>query len=223
MKWVVGVTVLLLLTACTQDGQNVHSDRLPIPDGHQRDSGDGKAWVVLAHQDGEDHSSWNKFSEALFWQGYSTFAFDFQGDEELDRQVLGAVEYVREEMKARYIHVVGASKGCTASLLAAGRAEVDSVTCISGALQFADMSIVQRDLDTVVEPALFIGDPDDAAASDVRTMSSWAPNGQGLHEFPGTGHGTHMFEQRESFDEIFQLIVRFMEQSDGRYNASRHN
>lgn len=214
------VVALLIASSCSQD-REPPSAPLPLPDGHLSVSGDEKAWVLLVHQHGKDYASWDGVRGALDFQGYSSFAFDFDEEDSLERQVRGAIAYLREERSPRYLHLVGASKGCTASLLAAAVARVDSVTCLSGVLKFGDMELEESDLAAVQEPTLFIVDPADEAAKDVREIAAWANDPSELNEFEGVGHGTDMFEERQTFDDIFQLIVGFMERADGAYDARR--
>ena len=176
-------------------------------DAHGRES----AGVVLAHQNGADRSSWFDFAPDLADAGYTALAFDFSGDD-LDQEVSAASGYL-EERGSEQIFLAGASKGATASLLAASEdPDVAGVVAISGVLTFEGLEVTQETMQSIEAPVLLLVGSDDDYVSDSEQLQEWDPGAE-LIVYEGVGdHGTDLLEG-EASKRTRAALLDFLEKS----------
>ena len=169
------------------------------------------ASVVLAHQNGADRSSWFDFAPDLADAGYTALAFDFSG-EDLDEEVMAAADYLRERASEE-VFLVGASKGATASLLAAAEEpDIAGVVSLSGVLSFEGLEVTQEVMQSIEAPVLLLVGEEDDYASDSDQFVNWDPDAD-LIVYEGVGdHGTDLLDG-EAADQARGAIVDFLEKS----------
>lgn len=178
----------------------------------------GRTAVILSHMYGADQSSWTEFAGTLHVAGYAVLTYDFRGVgrsrgrlviAELDRDVLGAIRFVRSQ-GARRVILVGASMGGTASLVAASRAPVDGVVVIASGTQWQGLDARPFLLGLQI-PKLFIVGSDDAPFNhSTRVMYEQTLQPKQLLVLPTPRHGTLML-QTEHAATIERAILAFLE------------
>jgi pimeloyl-ACP methyl ester carboxylesterase len=120
-------TVPLSGAQCPDRSSSWRQVRFADPDGTSLaglELGTGTTGVVLAHEDRDNACEWLPFGKQLVDRGYRVLAFDFAGEgasephrsnSRLEDDVVSAVHF----LKADKVVLMGASKGGTASLVAA--------------------------------------------------------------------------------------------------------
>lgn len=165
-------------------------------------AGTGPTAVVLAHEFRSDACGWAFFVPELAARGRQVLAFDFSGDGSsdaiddgrLDLDVLAAVAEARRR-GATTVVVIGASKGATAAVTAAGArgSGIDGVVSLSavGSYLNADAEAAAA---RVKVPVLFAAARGDGSLAEVaqalaRTCGCAYPD---VLVFDGTSHGTRL-------------------------------
>jgi dienelactone hydrolase len=173
--------------------------------------GEESAGIVLAHQNGADRSSWFDFAPDLADAGYTALAFDFSGDD-LDKEVAAAAGYLEERGSAK-VFLAGASKGATASLLAAAaEPDIAGVVGLSGVLSFEGLEVTQEAMESIEAPVLLLVGADDDYVSDSEQLAEWDPNSE-LIVYEGVGdHGTDLLEG-EASDPARAAILGFLDET----------
>ncbi|HET9673066.1 MAG TPA: alpha/beta fold hydrolase [Actinomycetota bacterium] len=192
-----GVAVLAVaatLVACgSEPAPSPGSDAITFPSedgvalaGRLFGSGESHAGVVLAHMYPADQRSWFTFAERLASRGYRVLTFDFRGycpggeggcsegerrPAETWRDVLGAIEALRDEGGVTEIALIGASMGGTASLVAASRegVEVGAVITLSAPVSFEGLEATPDVLSRVSAAKLFVAGHEDVGAAEAVT------------------------------------------------------
>jgi dienelactone hydrolase len=169
------------------------------------------ASIVLAHQNGADRSSWFDFAPDLADAGYTALAFDFSG-EDLNEEVAAAAEYLQKRGSGE-VFLIGASKGATASLLAAAEGrDIAGIVSLSGVLSFEGLEVTQEAMQSIKAPVLLLVGADDDYASDSEQLEEWNAHGE-LIVYEGVGdHGTDLLSG-EAADRARGDILDFLEKS----------
>jgi len=172
--------------------------------------GEGTQGVILAHMRPADQRSWFDFADRLAGAGYQVLTFDFrgycpggeggcsEGDRAIDqiwKDVVGAVAYLRGERGVGRVALVGASMGGTASLIAASQPGVDvrAVITLSAPTDFEGLSVTPELLSTIDAGKLFIaGVGDGSAAQAAQTLYDVAPPPKAIEIVPADDHGTDL-------------------------------
>ncbi|MGH9212880.1 MAG: alpha/beta fold hydrolase [Acidimicrobiales bacterium] len=143
-------------------------------------TGDGPTAVVLAHEAQEDACDWAFFVPELAADDRLILAFDFSGngsssdigDGRLDLDLLAAVTEARNRGATRVV-VIGASKGATAALAAAGTPDsgIDGVVSLSAAMSYLNAD-AEPGAASISIPVLFAAaESDGSTAETARTLS----------------------------------------------------
>ena len=176
--------------------------------------------VVLAHMGANNATqySWKSFAQHIARQGYGALTFNFRGDRsKLDLDVRAAVQFLRDQGYQRIV-CMGASMGGTACLKAAVDTDLAGVVVISslwttGSGSTGSPLVLRREeLALLTMPKLFVtpeNDINDVPAT-MQTMYEVAPSPKVLKIFPGTVHGTDIFDTAQG-DEFQALLVDFLE------------
>jgi pimeloyl-ACP methyl ester carboxylesterase len=162
--------------------------------------GAGSTALVLAPQASANACSWLAYARQQATAGYLVLAFDFNGEGRSQRapeatpsgDVLAAAAYARSRDATRVV-LVGASRGGTAVLVAAARADppVTAVVSLSAPGVYAGESAAQAAPKLAV-PVLYVAATGDSAfADDARAMHDATADGRKrLAVVPGSLHGT---------------------------------
>jgi hypothetical protein len=169
---------------------------------HAVTTGSGPTAIVLAHETGQDACDWAFFVPELEGDGRMALAFDFSdggsssyvGDGRNDLDVLAAVTEARRQGATRVV-VIGASKGATAAVAAAGApgSGIDGVVSLSAAMSHRNTDAGAAAA-AVTIPVLFAAsDGDGSAAQTAQTLSAacgcaYPP----VLVFSGTRHGMRL-------------------------------
>lgn len=212
----------LLTVACRPGGQATEVT-FRTTDGfllEGRVFGDGEVAVVLSHMFPAEMGSWFSFAEDLAAEGYASLAFNFRGYgssegsrniDRIHRDVLAAIDFVREDLGVSSIVLVGASMGGTASLIAAAEEDVAGVATLS-----APMSVMGLDaseaITRVEEPMMFLAATGDPPAAESAEAFTRATLGVGdLVLVAGEEHGTDMLEGSSS-ETVGRSLTDFISQ-----------
>jgi hypothetical protein len=156
-----------IATCVSQAEQRTNGVSLPLPGNNTLDAlhyGSGSAAVVFAEQSGDDVCEWQFNAKDLAGKGYQTVVFNYTFP--ADKDVLAAIDFVRSRGVKR-VFLVGASKGGTAVLTAAGEVNppVSGVVSLSGPTGFEGMDALTP-MSTFTTPVIFIvGDNDEPFTS----------------------------------------------------------
>ena len=168
--------------------------------------GSGETAVVFAHMYPNDQRAWWDFASEVAGQGYAALTFDFRGYGEtggskdialIDRDLAGAVRYLRENGYQRVI-LVGASMGGTAALKVAARDEfeglVAGVVAVSAPQAFQGL-VALDDVADIKVPMLFVASERDGVAFESLEASYDSATGPKEQQvYPGDAHGTELLD-----------------------------
>ena len=186
--------------------------------------GQGKLAVILAHQgtEGTDQTSWQPFARLLAEQGYVALTLDFRGRgqsqgylqaNQLIKDVNAAIQFLRGRGYQRIV-CMGASMGGTACLRAALDHDLAGLVVIASPMSSGLPTAVKPDeLSRLTLPKLFICAENDRYSPvipQMKQMFDLSPDPKQLKFFPGTAHGTELFDT-EYGDEFRQLLLNFVE------------
>jgi len=186
--------------------------------------GQGETAVILAHMMGSEQAAWQSFASELAKQGYTALTFDFRGNGKsggklnyvaLDKDVLGAIAFLREQGFTRIV-CVGASMGGTACAKAALTPGLAGLVVISSPLTVSTMSssgvrLVIGDFKKLTPAKLFVvakGDTD--LVESVKTMYDLSPDPKQITVLPGSAHGTDIFQSADG-PALRDLLLKFLQ------------
>jgi len=183
----------------------------------------GETAVVLAHMGIADQKSWQPFAGHVAGRGFTAITFDFRcyglsecgklgKSESLHTQdIRAAIRFLRERGLKRIV-CIGASMGGTACMNAALDEELAGIVVIASTAPLYMGKQYPQDLVNPTMPKLFIVADKDRYAQVVPATSSLydkSPEPKKLKIFPGTVHGTELFDT-ESGVEFRDLLTHFM-------------
>jgi pimeloyl-ACP methyl ester carboxylesterase len=185
----------------------------------------GDTAVVLAHMGIADQKSWRSFAGHIAGRGFTALTFDFrcfglsdcgkmgQSESLFTQDIRAAIRFLREHGLKR-IACMGASMGGTACMNAALDEELAGMVVIASTAPLYMGKQYPEDLINPAMPKLFIVADKDRYAQVVPAISSLydrSPEPKKLRTFPGTVHGTELFDT-ESGAEFRDLLTHFMEE-----------
>src|SRR2546423_5187209 len=146
----------------TEDEQRTGGGRLGGGDKHADGGGVGKGdtGIVFANQAGETLCSWKPWADTLGKKGYRGLVSEYAGDS-ADKEVLAAVEALRKK-GAKKVFLIGASRGGTAVLAAAAKAQppVAGVISLSGPQVYQGVDAFGA-VKKLTVPVLFVAETED--------------------------------------------------------------
>jgi pimeloyl-ACP methyl ester carboxylesterase len=164
--------------------------------------GVGDTTLVLSPQASATGCSWLAWAKDKAAAGYRVLALDFNGEGRSRRAATGhgsddvtaAVAFARTAAGGRVV-VVGASRGATASLIAAARVDppVTAVISLSGPSEYAGESALET-VPRLRVPVLYLAAADDSTfAAAAKAMYDATPGeSRKLVVVPGQLHGTSL-------------------------------
>jgi hypothetical protein len=170
--------------------------------------GTGDVGLVFANQVEGDLCQWQWHAQTLAQQqGYRTVVFNYSMMVGAENDVLAAVDLLRKRGVAK-VFLIGASKGGTAVLAAAGKASpaVSGVVSLSGPQAFSGSSAAEV-MPTFTTPVVFIVGRDDGGfAKDAQTLyDACAERDKKLVIRPSGNHGIALVDA-----DMFTLIKDFI-------------
>lgn len=167
--------------------------------------GTGRVGIVLAPKVIDDACVWVPFARRLRDRGDRALLFDWKtnlvGGQATGATAVAEVVSAADELRREgsdQVLLIGASKGGTASLVAASvvRPEVEGVASLSGEADYADMDAM-KSVQTLTLPVLFMAAENDhfgsGSPNDAKTMFAACPSpNKRLVMLPGTEHGEEL-------------------------------
>ncbi len=168
--------------------------------------GTGKTAIVFANESDLDLCEWQPFDEILAEKGYVTVEFEYSGSPGAEQDVLAGVATARQR-GATSVLLIGASKGGTAVLAAAAKAQppVAGVVSLSGPSTYPGIDTASMAQFTT--PVLFIaGDNDGEFTDAARQMyAACAARDKKLVLRPSGSHGVALLDPT-----VFSLVQDFL-------------
>jgi pimeloyl-ACP methyl ester carboxylesterase len=153
--------------------------------------GKGRVGIVLVHQDSETMCEWKPFVPFWVKRGYRVLALNLGGRRD-DSNVRLGVQALRA-LEARKVVLIGASRGGTAVLVAAGEIPVDGVVSLSGPAIFGSMNAiegVERNRAPLILGAAYGDSQFDQDANDLYKVA--VAQEKQLVEIDGYSHGVEL-------------------------------
>jgi pimeloyl-ACP methyl ester carboxylesterase len=184
--------------------------------------------VVLAHQfsPGADQRTWQPFARLIAERGFTALTFDFRGigqsegplrEDLLYYDMWAAIDFLKSRGFKRIV-CMGASMGGTTCLKAAVDRQMAGLAIISSPMSaYGSNGVTPGDLVRFTMPKLFICAQDDVVGAghyrmvdSVNSLYKLSPEPKAIRIFPGTAHGTNLFDT-ESGNEFRDLLMKFLE------------
>lgn len=201
-----------------------HTITFDTPDGATITAelyGSGDTAVIFSVM-GNCKPGWRKFAQLTAAQGLAALTYQWRGcrdsgsvdEDEIQKFVddlRGAIAVMREQ-GAKKIILVGASLGGCASAKLVVESNADGLVVIASPPKIPQwgFAIEAADIDTNI-PKLFITaeNDDTVSASATRELFDLAAEPKEWQTYPGTAHGTDLFEG-ENGDELQEQILGFI-------------
>jgi uncharacterized protein len=201
-----------------------HTVTFETPDGATMAGelyGSGDIAVIFSVM-GNCDPGWREFAQLTAAQGLAALTYQWRGcrdtgsvdEDEIQKFVddlRGAIAFMREQ-GAQKIILAGASLGGCASAKLAVESQVDGLIVVASPPEISQwgFEIISADLNTDI-PKLFITAEDDNTVSseETRTLFDLAAEPKEWQTYPGTAHGTDLFES-ESKEELEERLLKFI-------------
>jgi pimeloyl-ACP methyl ester carboxylesterase len=180
--------------------------------------GSGASAVIFSHMFPTDQTSWTPIAQDLAGRGYLVLTYDFRGYgtsqgpkdvSKIDHDLRAAVAFVRAQGAAKLV-LVGASMGGMATAKVAAVEKPAAVIIMSAPQSFMGLAVSDDEVKAIAAPKLFIGSEQDGATSTTLHMADVASEPKDKHVYPGSGHGTYIFDSEYGAD-LTQRIIQFIE------------
>ncbi len=183
---------------------------------------EGDTAVVLAHMGAQDQQSWRPFAKLIASRGFTTLTFDFRcyglsdcnagaGGDTSARDVRTAIGLLRTRGFDRIV-CMGGSFGGDACMNAALEEELAGLVVIASPRPGHWQKQYPQDLVSPTMPKLFIVTERDytQVANAMSLLYEVSPEPKQIHIFPGTVHGTELFDTTYASD-FRALLVNFLD------------
>jgi pimeloyl-ACP methyl ester carboxylesterase len=199
------------VTFTTADGITLHGTLYGI----------GHTAVIFSTMGAQRQDTWSKMARATADAGYLALTYNFrfwvsetQIQDNLRAYIAddlrAAVAFAREQ-GAKQIVLVGASLGGMATAKVAGESRAAAVIIMAAPLSARGLTVRVEDaeLRAMTMPKLFVSSENDStvAPADARQMVEQAPEPKTRYLYPGTAHGTELFETQYAADLTQRLLA----------------
>ncbi len=183
--------------------------------------GHGKVAVICSHMLHSTGQIWSDsgIAQQLAQRGYLVLTYDFRGNGDsqgrsditkLDVDLRAAMTFIRQQGATKII-LMGASMGGSATLDVASKVPVAATITLSAPMNFeVDLT---NEVPKISAPKLFINSQDDDYAQDTQQMFASARPPKEIHLYPGSAHGTYIFDGNNSADltaRILAFVARYV-------------
>jgi dienelactone hydrolase len=173
--------------------------------------------------------TWNAFAREIAARGYLVLTYNFRywvsatkmDDSLRDKaaeDLRAAIAFMRQQGAKRVV-LVGASLGALASIKAAGDDDQPAAVVVMAAPfgpfpALPSLQVNETDLQAIKAPKLFINtEHDEGGFTDsTRRMFAVAPEPKELSIYPGSAHGTDLFDTEQAAD-LTQQLIEFIERN----------
>ncbi len=164
--------------------------------------------LLLVHMLNSNKESWQNFAAAAQQAGYAVLAIDLRGHGQsdgrnfdfslMDNDLDAAINWLsaRPELNQNRLGLIGASIGANLALRAGSRyAQVKTVVLLSPGLDYRGVTSLEALGKYGQRPVMLVAAEKDTAATDsARTLNSRALGQHQLQIYPGSDHGTAIFQ-----------------------------
>ena len=173
----------------------------------------GTTAIVCSHMWPSSKADWFAAAPWLAARGFLVLAYDFRGlgDSqgqpdffELDKDLIAAIAFV-QSLGAEKVVLLGASGGGAITLKVAAKVRVAAVITLSA--DYFAAAPTQQEVLAITAPKLFVSSQNDAYIHDTIQIFTWAKQPKELYLYPGSAHGTNLFETEYRQDVIERIIV----------------
>ena len=207
-----------IVTFTTADGVTLHGTLY----------GNGTTAVILSTMGAQRQETWVPFARQIAARGYLALTYNFRywvtdtrmQDSMRDKaaeDLRAAVAFVRQQGAQRVV-LIGASLGALASIKAASDVQPAAVVVMAAPFgsfpALPSLQVDQADLRAIAAPKLFINTEHDQGGFTASTQQMFeaAPDPKELQIYPGSAHGTDLFDTDQA-SALTQRLIEFVEQS----------
>jgi alpha-beta hydrolase superfamily lysophospholipase len=195
------------------------SDGLSLPGTFY---GSGPTAIVISHMYNEGRSNWSVTARALAEEGYTVFVYTYRGlggnapergkfnARELPLDLRGAIAFVRDQLHAERVVLLGATLGGTVTIKVAGVENPDAVILLSPAAASQGLEVSDDDVKMITAPKLFIAAEEDPYRAATEHMAAIAPAPKARHIYPGSEFGNSLFTKHR--DGLTRRILDFLKE-----------
>lgn len=200
-----------VVTFTTADGATLHGTMY----------GSGSTAVIFSTMGAQQQDTWAKMARATADAGYLALTYNFRFWVSETRIQDGLRANIADDLRAaivfargqgaKQIILVGASLGGMATAKVAGEAQAAAVIIMAAPLSARGLAVrvEAAELQAMTMPKLFVSSENDATISpaDARQMVDQAPEPKTVYLYPGTAHGTELFETQHAADLTQRLLA----------------
>jgi uncharacterized protein len=207
-----------IVTFTTTDGVTLHGTLY----------GSGTTAVILSTMGAQRQETWAPFARQIAARGYLVLTYNFRywvtdtrmQDSLRDKaaeDLRAAAAFAREQGVQRVV-LIGASLGALASIKVAGEAQPAAVVVMAAPFgpfpALPSLQVEQADLQAIAVPKLFINTEHDQGGFTASTQQMFkaAPDPKELQIYPGSAHGTDLFDTDQAA-ALTQRLIEFVEQN----------
>jgi pimeloyl-ACP methyl ester carboxylesterase len=189
--------------------------------------GDGKTAVILSTMGAQREETWAPFAREIAAHGYLALTYNFRywvsatkmQDDLRDKaaeDVRAAIAFARQQ-GAQHVVLVGASLGALASI-SCGHTQPEAVVIMAAPFDpfpaLPSLQVDTADLQAITVPKLLINTERDEGGftESTRKMFEVAPEPKELQIYPGSAHGTDLFDTDQAA-ALTQRLIEFIERN----------
>ena len=176
--------------------------------------------VIFSNMGAQRQETWGAFVQDVAAKGYMVLTYNMRywvTDTEIEgslrnkaaEDLIAAVNFVRTQ-GAKSIVLVGASLGgmATAKVAAAENPAAVVIMAAPMSANGLDFRVEESEVKQITAPKLFIYSQDESKeiSDGLKQMYDLAPQPKEIHAYPGTAHGTDLFETEHRADLIQRLL-----------------
>ena len=207
-----------IVTFTTADGVALHGTLY----------GSGTTTVILSTMGAQRQETWAPFAREIAARGYLALTYNFRywvSDTKIQDNLrdkaaedLRAAIALARQQGAQRVVLVGASLGALASIKAAYDGQPAAVVIMAAPFgpfpALPSLQVDKTDLQAIKAPKLFINTEHDQGGftESTRQMFEAAPDPKELQIYPGSAHGTDLFDTDQAAD-LTRRLIDFVEQN----------
>ena len=184
--------------------------------------GSGPTAIVISHMYNEARSNWSVTARALAEQGYTVFIYTYRGlggnapergkfeAKKLPIDLRSAIAFVREQLHAERVVLIGATLGGTVTAKVAGVENPNAVILLSPAAASQGLEVSDDEVKQITAPKLFIAAEEDPYREATQRMAAIAPDPKEQQLYPGSDFGNNLFTKHRA--DLTQRILDFLKE-----------
>ncbi len=199
------------MTFTTADGATLHGTLY----------GSGRTAVIFSTMGAQQQDTWSKMARAAADAGYLALTYNFRFWVSPTRIQDNLRAYIADDLRAaiafarkqgvQQIVLAGASLGGMATAKVAGESQAAAVIIMAAPLSAKGLTVRVEDAEVqaMTMPKLFVSSENDntVAPADARQLVDEAPEPKSIYLYPGTAHGTELFDTQYATDLTQRLLT----------------